>query len=66
MSTQLIQYFVLVEKRSKEIINKLKSTSLSEAIKMFAITKQLRPDELLKIYSVYEEHNGKRSIKKRP
>ena len=59
------QNFILTEKRSKEVVNKLKASSLSEAIKMFAIVKQLRPDQLLELYSVYEEHNGKRPVKKR-
>lgn len=60
-----VQSFVLTNRKDKEIIKKVNATSLSEAVKMFAIIKHLRPDQLLEIYSVYEENtNGKRSIKK--
>lgn len=38
-----------------ERINKVVANSISEAIEMFAIIKQLRPDQLLEIYSVYEQ-----------
>ena len=38
-----------------ERINKCVSESLTEAIHMFAIIKQLRPDQLLDIFSVYEQ-----------
>jgi len=38
-----------------ERVNKVVALSLSEAIDMFAIIKQLRPDQLLEIYSVYEQ-----------
>ena len=38
-----------------EKINKCIASSLTEAIEMFAVIKQLRPDQLLEIYSVYEQ-----------
>jgi hypothetical protein len=38
-----------------ERINKCVAESLTEAIHMFAIIKQLRPDQLLDIFSVYEQ-----------
>ena len=61
------QLFILTPKKSDEIISEIKATSLSEAIKMFSIIKQMQPHKLLEIYSVYEKsQNGKRSAKKRP
>lgn len=43
-----------------ERIHKCVAYSLSEAIDIFATTKQLRPDQLLEIFSVYEQPtNGK-------
>ena len=38
-----------------EIINKVVAESLTEAIHMLAEIKQLRPDQLLKSFSVYEQ-----------
>jgi hypothetical protein len=38
-----------------ERINKCTAYSLSEAVNTFASIKQLRPDQLLEIYSVYEQ-----------
>lgn len=38
-----------------ERIHKCVAGSLSEAIDIFATTKQLRPDQLLEIFSVYEQ-----------
>lgn len=38
-----------------ERINKCTAYSLSEAVNIFATIKQLRPDQLLEIYSVYEQ-----------
>jgi len=38
-----------------ERVHKCVSHSLSEAINMFATIKQLRPDQLLEIFSVYEQ-----------
>ncbi len=55
MTYSKIQSFILINKKGKEIINKIDSNSLSQAIKMFATIKQMRPDQLLKIYTVYEE-----------
>jgi len=43
-----------------ERINKVAADSLTEAIEMFAIIKQIRPDQLIEIYKVYEQpQNGK-------
>ena len=43
-----------------ERINKVTADSLSEAVEMFAVIKQIRPDQLLDIYKVYEQpQNGK-------
>lgn len=38
-----------------ERTNKCTAYSLSEAINIFAQIKQLRPDQLLEIFSVYEQ-----------
>ena len=38
-----------------EIINKVIAESLTDAITMFAAIKQLRPDQLLELFSVYEQ-----------
>jgi hypothetical protein len=38
-----------------ERINKVVADSLSEAIEMFSTIKQLRPDQLIEIYKVYEQ-----------
>ena len=38
-----------------ERIHKVVADSLSEAIEMFATTKQIRPDQLIEIYKVYEQ-----------
>ena len=43
-----------------ERINKVVAESLTEAIHMFAEIKQLRPDQLLKLFSVYEQPNNGR------
>ena len=43
-----------------ERINKCVAESLTEAINTFASIKQLRPDQLVEIFSVYEQpSNGK-------
>ena len=43
-----------------ERIHKVVANSLSEAVQMFAQIKQLRPDQLIELYSVYEQPtNGK-------
>jgi len=43
-----------------ERIHKCVAHSLTQAIDTFAIIKQLRPDQLIEIYSVYEQPtNGK-------
>ena len=38
-----------------ERIHKVVADSLSEAIEMFAKIKQIRPDQLIEIYKVYEQ-----------
>jgi len=38
-----------------ERINKCVAESLSEAISMFAVIKQLREDQLVELFSVYEQ-----------
>lgn len=38
-----------------ERIHKCKASSLTEAIQMFATMKQLRPDQLIKLFRVYEQ-----------
>ena len=43
-----------------ERIHKVVANSLSEAIHMFATIKQLRPDQLIEIFSVYEQPNNGR------
>lgn len=43
-----------------ERINKCIASSLTQAINRFAAIKQLRPDQLVELYSVYEQpSNGK-------
>ncbi len=43
-----------------ERIHKVVAHSLSEAVHMFATIKQLRPDQLVELFSVYEQPtNGK-------
>ena len=58
------QTFILETKTQKgvrgERIHKVVATSLSEAVHMFAAIKQLRPDQLIELFSVYEQPtNGK-------
>lgn len=59
------QTFVLETKTQNngvrgERIHKVVATSLSEAVHMFAAIKQLRPDQLIELFSVYEQPtNGK-------
>jgi len=54
------QTFVLETKTQNngvrgERIHKVVATSLSEAVHMFAAIKQLRPDQLIELFSVYEQ-----------
>jgi len=53
------QTFILETKTQKgvrgERIHKVVATSLSEAVHMFAAIKQLRPDQLIELFSVYEQ-----------
>lgn len=56
--------FILETKSSKgnrgERIHKTVAYSLSEAVEIFAQIKSLRPDQLLQLFSVYEQPtNGK-------
>jgi len=51
--------YVLETKTKKgvrgERINKVVANSISEAIEMFSQIKQLRPDQIVELYSVYEQ-----------
>jgi RNA 3'-terminal phosphate cyclase len=54
------QTFILETKTSQsgvrgERVNKVVAESLTEAITMFAAIKQLREDQLLQLFSVYEQ-----------
>ena len=54
------QTFILETKTTQlgvrgERISKVVAESLSEAISMFAAIKQLREDQLLELFSVYEQ-----------
>ena len=54
------QTFILETKTTPEgvrgeRIHKVVAESLSEAVHMFAIIKQLRPDQLVELFSVYEQ-----------
>ena len=53
-STYILETKPSLGKRG-ERIHKVVAESLSESINMFAIIKQIRPDQLLEIYSVYEQ-----------
>ena len=59
------QTFILETKTTQdgvrgERIHKVVATSLSEAVHMFATIKQLRPDQLVEIFSVYEQPDNGR------
>ena len=59
------QTYILETKTTKsgvrgERINKVVATSLSEAVHMFATIKQLRSDQLVEIFSVYEQPDNGR------
>jgi len=58
------QTFILETKTQKgvrgERLHKVVANSLSEAVNMFAQIKQLRPDQIIELFSVYEQPtNGK-------
>lgn len=58
------QTFILETKTQKgvrgERLHKVVANSLSEAVQMFAQIKQLRPDQIIELFSVYEQPtNGK-------
>ena len=62
--TMNTQTFVLETKTKNgvrgERIHKVVASSLSEAVHMFATIKQIRPDQLIELFSVYEQPtNGK-------
>jgi len=62
--TMKAQTFILETKTRDgvrgERVHKVVASSLSEAIHMFATIKQLRPDQLIELFSVYEQPtNGK-------
>lgn len=59
-STYVLMTKPLHQGERGERVNKCVASSLSEAIEMFAVIKQLRPDQLVELYSVYEQpSNGK-------
>ena len=53
------QTFILETKTQKgvrgERLHKVVANSLSEAVDMFAQIKQLRPDQIIELFSVYEQ-----------
>ena len=51
-STFILETRPLTKGIRGERINKVVADSLSEAIEIFAITKQLRPDQLIEIYKL--------------
>ena len=54
-STFILETRPITKGTRGERINKVVADSLSEAIEIFAITKQIRPDQLIEIYKVYEQ-----------
>jgi hypothetical protein len=48
--------FNLCLKNSKEVINKVKSSTLVEAINFFSVVKNLKPNNLLELYHITEEN----------
>ena len=54
-STFILETRPMVKGTRGERINKVVADSLSEAIEMFAVIKQIRPDQLIEIYKVYEQ-----------
>ena len=54
-STFILETRPMVKGIRGERINKVVADSLSEAIEMFANIKQIRPDQLIEIYKVYEQ-----------
>ena len=53
--TFILETRPIVKGKRGERVNKVVASSLSEAIDMFAVLKQMRPDQLLDIYKVYEQ-----------
>jgi len=59
-STYILETKTTISGMRGERVNKCVAESLSEAIHMFAVIKQLRPDQLIELFSVYEQPtNGK-------
>jgi hypothetical protein len=54
-STYVLETKTRSDGKRGERIHKVVAESLSEAIHMFATIKQLRPDQLVEIFSVYEQ-----------
>ena len=56
--------YLLTNKNSTEVINKVDASSLTEAVILLAKIKQLDPDKLLSIYKVTEQktNHGRREI----
>jgi hypothetical protein len=53
--TFILETRPIIKGKRGDRIHKVASNSLSEAIDMFARIKQIRPDQLLEIYKVYEQ-----------
>ena len=59
-STYVLETKTSGERVRGERINKCVAESLTEAISIFATIKQLREDQLIELFSVYEQpNNGK-------
>ena len=54
-STFILETRPITKGTRGERIHKVVAGSLSEAIEMFATIKQIRPDQLIEIYKVYEQ-----------
>ena len=54
-TTYILEIKPTVLGRPGERIHKCTAYSLSEAVNIFATIKQLRPDQLLEIFKVYEQ-----------
>ena len=53
--TFILETRPMIKGKRGERINKVTADSLTEAIEMFATIKQIRPDQLIEIYKVYEQ-----------
>ena len=54
-STFILETRPILKGTRGERIHKVAADSLTEAIQMFATIKQIRPDQLIEIYKVYEQ-----------